>query len=116
MARLRTSADRTAFLRTADRDLMSVLALSYAQLSGEALEFTRTLALHPAPVHDIAQACAATGLAPSAVECLFDTLLDHNLAVEPSPAHLAIPPLRRDCAHAFTLPPRDAARRLTAVA
>ncbi|MGP3753864.1 BTAD domain-containing putative transcriptional regulator [Streptomyces sp. IBSNAI001] len=116
MARLRTSAGRTAFLRTADRDLMSVLALSYAQLPYEVQEFTRTLALHPAAVHDIAQACAATGLAPSAVECLFDTLLDHNLADEPSPAHLAIPPLLRDCAHTLTFPARDGARRLTAVA
>ncbi|MEU1087365.1 BTAD domain-containing putative transcriptional regulator [Streptomyces sp. NPDC005576] len=116
MARLRTSAGRTAFLRTADRDLMSVLALSYGQLSYDAQEFMRTLALHPAAVHDIPQACAATGLAPSAVECLFDTLLDHNLADEPSPAHLAIPPLLRDCAHTFTLPAHDAAPRLTAVA
>ncbi|WP_328720731.1 winged helix-turn-helix domain-containing protein [Streptomyces sp. NBC_00247] len=115
-ARLRTSAGRTGFLRTADRDLMSVLALSYGQLSDEARAFTRTLALHPAAVHDIAQACAATGLAPSAVECLFDTLLDHNLADEPSPAHLAIPPLLRDCAHTFPLPSPDAARLLTAVA
>ncbi|MFD6420619.1 BTAD domain-containing putative transcriptional regulator [Streptomyces sp. NPDC060198] len=115
-ARLGTSAGRTAFLRTADRDLMSVLALSYGQLSDEAQEFTRTLALLPAAVHDIAQACAATGLAPSAVECLFDTLLDHNLADEPSPAHLAIPPLLRDCAHTFPLPSPDAARLLTAAA
>lgn len=115
-ARLSTSAGRTAFLRTADRDLMSLLALSYGQLSYEAQEFTLTLALHPAAVHNISQACAATGLAPSAVECLFDTLLDHNLADEPSPAHLAIPPLLRDCARTFTLPARDAARRLTAVA
>ncbi|WP_327176678.1 winged helix-turn-helix domain-containing protein [Streptomyces sp. NBC_01335] len=115
-ARLGTSAGRTAFLRTADRDLMSVLALSYGQLSDEAKEFTRTLALLPAAVHDIAQACAATGLAPSAVECLFDTLLDHNLADEPSPAHLAIPPLLRDCAHTFPLPSPEAARLLTAAA
>uniref|UniRef100_A0AAU1LUD1 Winged helix-turn-helix domain-containing protein n=1 Tax=Streptomyces sp. NBC_00148 TaxID=2903626 RepID=A0AAU1LUD1_9ACTN len=115
-ARLCTSAGRTAFLRTADRDLMSVLALSYEQLPYEAQEFIRTLALHPAAVHDIPQACAATGLAPSAVECLFDTLLDHNLADEPSPAHLAIPPLLRDCAHTLTFPARDPARRLTAVA
>ncbi|MCX5398091.1 BTAD domain-containing putative transcriptional regulator [Streptomyces sp. NBC_00102] len=115
-ARLRTSAGRTAFLRTADRDLMSVLALSYGQLSHEAQEFTRALALHPATVHDIPQACAATGLAPFAVESLFDTLLDHNLADEPSPAHLTIPPLLRDCAHTVTFPAHDATRRLTAVA
>ncbi|MYY05130.1 MULTISPECIES: BTAD domain-containing putative transcriptional regulator [unclassified Streptomyces] len=115
-ARLCTSGGRTAFLRTADRDLMSVLALSYAHLPYEALEFTRALALHPAAVHDIGQACAATGLAPSAVECLFDTLLDHNLADEPSPAHLAIPLLLRDCAHTLTPPSHATAPRLTAVA
>lgn len=115
-ARLRTSGGRAAFLRTADRDLMSVLALSYAHLPVGALEFTRTLALHPAAVHDIPQACAATGLTPSDVECLFDTLLDHNLANEPTPSHLAIPLLLRDCADTVTLPPRDATLQLTAVA
>ncbi|MFJ4503591.1 BTAD domain-containing putative transcriptional regulator [Streptomyces sp. NPDC088864] len=115
-ARLRTSGSRAAFLRTADRDLMSVLALSYDHLPREALEFTRALALHPAPVHDIPQTCAATGLAPAAVECLFDTLLDHNLADEPDPAHLAIPQLLQDCAHTLPAPPRDTAPRLSAVA
>ncbi|WP_330239429.1 AfsR/SARP family transcriptional regulator [Streptomyces sp. NBC_00525] len=115
-ARLCTSGSRAAFLRTADRDLMSVLALSYAHLPREALELTRTLALHPAPVHDIPQTCAATGLAPAAVECLFDTLLDHNLADEPNPAHLAIPQLLQDCAHTLPLPTPDTTPRLSAVA
>lgn len=106
-ARLSTSAGRTAFLRTADRDLMSVLALSYAHLPHEALEFIRTLAHHPAAVHDIARTCTTTGLAPAAVEYLFDTLLDHNLADEPTPSHLAIPLLLQDCAHTTAPPARD---------
>ncbi|WP_405937872.1 winged helix-turn-helix domain-containing protein [Streptomyces sp. NBC_00726] len=115
-ARLSTSAGRTAFLRTADRDLMSVLALSYAHLPHEALEFIRTLAHHPAAVHDIARTCTTTGLAPAAVEYLFDTLLDHNLADEPTPSHLAIPLLLQDCAHTTAPPARDTTPHLTAVA
>lgn len=115
-ARLRTTADRTAFLRTADRDLTSVLALSYTRLPADTREATRTLALHPAATHDIPQACAATGLTPAAVEHLFDTLLDHNLAHEPSPARLTIPALLRDCAHTLAPPAHDTTRRLTVVA
>ncbi|MFP3991527.1 BTAD domain-containing putative transcriptional regulator [Streptomyces sp. E11-3] len=115
-ARLRTSTGRTAFLRTADRDLMSVLALSHAQLPPDVEKPARALALHPATTHDIPQACAVTGLAPSAVERLFDTLIDHNLAHEPSPAHLTIPLLLRDCAHTLTPPAHHATRPLTAVA
>ncbi|MEU2514604.1 AfsR/SARP family transcriptional regulator [Streptomyces syringium] len=115
-ARLLTTTGRAAFLRTADRDLMSVLALSHAQLPPDVQQFNRTLARHPATTYDIPQACAATGLAPSAVERLFDTLLDHNLAHEVSPAHLTIPLLLRDCAHTLTPPAPDTVRHLTAVA
>ncbi|MEU6056667.1 BTAD domain-containing putative transcriptional regulator [Streptomyces sp. NPDC047097] len=116
-ARLRTTAGRTTLLRTADRDLMSLLALSHARLPADLHRPARALALHPAALHDIPGACAVTGLDPTAVERLFDTLLDHNLAHEPSPAHLAIPPLLRDCAHTLTptsTPARP--RHLTAVA
>ncbi|WP_267904594.1 AfsR/SARP family transcriptional regulator [Streptomyces apocyni] len=115
-ARLRTSAGRAAFLRTADRDLMSVLALSYAQLPPDAQQPARALALHSATTQDIPRACAITGLAPSAVERLFDTLLDHNLAHEPSPAHLSIPLLLRDCARTLTPPAHHTTRPLKAVA
>ncbi|MFV8130333.1 BTAD domain-containing putative transcriptional regulator [Streptomyces syringium] len=115
-ARLLTTAGRAAFLRTADRDLMSVLALSHDRLPPDARQFHRTLARHPATTYDVPQSCAATGLAPSAVERLFDTLLDHNLAHEPSPAHLTIPLLLRDCAHTLTPPAPDTVRHLTAVA
>ncbi|MFF7688186.1 BTAD domain-containing putative transcriptional regulator [Streptomyces syringium] len=115
-ARLLTTAGRAAFLRTADRDLMSVLALSHAQLPPDVQQFNRALARHPATTYDVPQACAATGLAPSEVERLFDTLLDHNLAHEPSPAHLTIPLLLRDCVCAVAPPAPDVVRHLTAVA
>lgn len=115
-ARLRTTEGRTALLRTADRDLMAVLELSYARLPADARAYGRALALHPASGHDVQQAATATGLAPAAVERLFDLLLDHNLAHEPSPGRLTVPPLLRDCAHAFAPPAPDVACHLTAVA
>ncbi|MFF8832021.1 BTAD domain-containing putative transcriptional regulator [Streptomyces sp. NPDC015131] len=114
--RLRTPAGRTALLRTADRDLMALLALSHHRLPPAARAFHRTLALHPSPVHDIPGACAATGLAAPDAERLFDTLIDHNLAHEPRPGRLVIPPLLRDCVHSTAPPAPGAVRHLTAVA
>ncbi|MBD0838593.1 BTAD domain-containing putative transcriptional regulator [Streptomyces sp. TRM68416] len=114
--RLRTTAGRISFLRTADRDLMSSLALSYGPLPPDARAFVRTLALHPATTHDIPSACAATGLPAPAVERLFDLLLDHNLAHEPAPAHLTVPLLLRDCAHTLTPTPHNTPRHLTPAA
>ncbi|MFI8947714.1 hypothetical protein ACIGO6_14480 [Streptomyces sp. NPDC053750] len=84
-ARLRTTVDRTAFLRTADRDPTSVLALSCTRLPAGTREATRALALHPAATTTSPRACATTGLTPAAVEHLFDTL-------PPSPHRPTTPP------------------------
>lgn len=93
-----------------------IVELSYARLPADARASGRALALHPVSGHDVPQAATVTGLAPAAVERLFDLLLDHNLAHEPSPGRLTVPPLLRDCAHAFAPPAPDAACHLTAVA
>ncbi|MFE1729022.1 BTAD domain-containing putative transcriptional regulator [Streptomyces bacillaris] len=118
--RLSTPEGRTALLRTADRGLMPVLALSRTRLPAEAQRLAHLLALHPSTTHDIAAVCAITGLAAPLVEHLLDTLLDHNLADEPAPAHVALPLLVRDCAQSWTPPTepqlRTTARRLTVVA
>ncbi|MFF8433116.1 AfsR/SARP family transcriptional regulator [Streptomyces bacillaris] len=118
--RLSTPEGRTALLRTADRGLMPVLALSRTRLPAEAQRLAHLLALHPSTPHDIAAVCAITGLAAPLVEHLLDTLLDHNLADEPAPAHVALPLLVRDCAQSWTpsaTPQLQAtARRLTVVA
>ncbi|MFD4211003.1 hypothetical protein ACFWRG_34120, partial [Micromonospora tulbaghiae] len=118
--RLSTPGGRTALLRTADRGLMPVLALSRTRLPAEAQRLAHLLALHPSTPHDIAAVCAITGLAAPLVEHLLDTLLDHNLADEPAPAHVALPLLVRDCAQSWTpsATPRlqATARRLTVVA
>ncbi|MEU2824820.1 AfsR/SARP family transcriptional regulator [Streptomyces bacillaris] len=118
--RLSTPEGRTALLRTADRGLMPVLGLSRTRLPAEAQRLAHLLALHPSTTHDIAAVCAITGLAAPLVEHLLDTLLDHNLADEPAPAHVALPLLVRDCARSWT-PPKEprlqtTARRLTVVA
>ncbi|MFJ4825657.1 BTAD domain-containing putative transcriptional regulator [Streptomyces bacillaris] len=118
--RLSTPEGRTALLRTADRGLMQVLALSRTRLPAEAQRLAHLLALHPSTPHDTAAVCAITGLAAPLVEHLLDTLLDHNLADEPAPAHVALPLLVRDCAQSWTPPTepqlQTTARRLTVVA
>nr|WP_185907260.1 hypothetical protein [Streptomyces sp. WAC04770] len=118
--RLSTPEGRTALLRTADRDLMSVLALSRTRLPAEAQRLAHLLARHPSATHDIEAACAITGLAAPLVEHLLDTLLDHNLADEPTPAHVALPLLVRDCAQSWNPPKasqlQENPRRLTVVA
>ncbi len=118
--RLSTPEGRTALLRTADRDLMSVLALSRTRLPAEAQRLAHLLARHPSTTHDIEAACAITGLAAPLVEHLLDTLLDHNLADEPTPAHVALPLLVRDCAQSWNPPKapqlQENPRRLTVVA
>ncbi|WP_430478986.1 BTAD domain-containing putative transcriptional regulator [Streptomyces sp. P11-1] len=118
--RLSTPEGRTALLRTADRGLMPVLALSRTRLPAEAQRLAHLLALHPSTPHDIGAVCAITGLAAPLVEHLLDTLLDHNLADEPAPAHVALPLLVRDCAQSWTPPTEPqlqaTARRLTVVA
>ncbi|MFD5679807.1 AfsR/SARP family transcriptional regulator [Streptomyces bacillaris] len=118
--RLSTPEGRTALLRTADRDLMSVLALSRTRLPAEAQRLAHLLARHPSTTHDIEAACTITGLAAPLVEHLLDTLLDHNLADEPTPAHVALSLLVRDCAQSWNPPKapqlQENPRRLTVVA
>ncbi|WP_435285496.1 hypothetical protein [Streptomyces bacillaris] len=72
------------------------------------------LARHPSTTHDIEAAGAITGLAAPLVEHLLDTLLDHNLADEPTPAHGALPPLVRDRAQLWNPSKRPKSSRTPA--
>ncbi|MFD3514995.1 BTAD domain-containing putative transcriptional regulator [Streptomyces sp. NPDC058657] len=104
IGRLSGAGARIRFLRTADRDLMAVLRVSYERLPAAQRRLGRQLGLHLAPTCDVAQAAALTGLPDEEVERCFETLVEDNLAQEVAPARYALHRLLRDCALTLPLP------------
>ncbi|MET7315535.1 BTAD domain-containing putative transcriptional regulator [Streptomyces thermoviolaceus] len=96
--RLAGAARRARFLQTADRDVMSVLRASFRHLDPALRRFSRLISRHPAPVCDVDEAAALTGLPVGDVEHHFDVLLEHNLVREEAPARFLLHTLLRDCA------------------
>ncbi|GAA3486453.1 AfsR/SARP family transcriptional regulator [Streptomyces cremeus] len=104
IGRLSGTDGRIRFLRTADRDLMAVLRVSYERLPAAQRRLGRQLGLRPAPTCDVAQAAALTGLPDEEVERCFETLVEDNLVQEVAPARYALHRLLRDCALTLPLP------------
>jgi DNA-binding SARP family transcriptional activator len=96
--RLTSTQRRVRCLRTADRDLMAVLRVSYEHLDAPERHFSRLISLHPSSSYDIAHAAAVTGLPAGDVERHFDVLIENNLIREDTPARFSFHSLIRDCA------------------
>ncbi|MFI1162590.1 AfsR/SARP family transcriptional regulator [Streptomyces sp. NPDC020801] len=95
--RLAGGPQRAGCLRTADRDLMSMLRTSYRYLSPSQRRFSRLISLHPSPSYDLDHAAAVTGLPAGDVERHFDTLVENNLIREDTPSRFSFHSLIRDC-------------------
>ncbi|ARP70706.1 AfsR family transcriptional regulator [Streptomyces pluripotens] len=95
--RLADTAQRSRCLRTADRDLMAALRVSYNQLTQSERKFSRLISLHPSSSYDVPHAAAITGLPAADVEHHFDVLVENNLIREESPARYSFHRLVRDC-------------------
>ncbi|MFK4144026.1 BTAD domain-containing putative transcriptional regulator [Streptomyces sp. NPDC004065] len=95
--RLAGTPRRASCLRTADRDLMSVLRTSYQHLNPSQRRFSRLISRHPSVSYDVDHAAAVTGLPAGDVERYFDVLVENNLIREDTPARFSFHTLIRDC-------------------
>ncbi|CAM3714678.1 BTAD domain-containing putative transcriptional regulator [Nocardiopsis rhodophaea] len=96
-ARLANTERRTRCLRTAERDVISSLRMSYQYLSPSQRRFSRLLSLDPSASFGIETAAAITGLPAADVEGYLDVLLDNNLVRQHAPDHFSFHTLVHDC-------------------
>ncbi|MEV3932950.1 MULTISPECIES: BTAD domain-containing putative transcriptional regulator [unclassified Streptomyces] len=108
VTRLTGTTSRMRCLRTAERDLMPLLRVSYLRLSPAERRYSRLLSLHPAASFDLDRAAAVTGLGPDDAEQLVDVLLDNNLIRQDAAARFSFHALVRDCTR--ELPVEEEAR------
>jgi tetratricopeptide (TPR) repeat protein len=112
-ALLRDEHRRVSALSDGERDLTTVLDLSYTALSGQHQLLLRRLALVPGPDVDAYAAAALLDTHPDTVTGLLEDLVDQNLLIAHAPGRYRLHDLIR--AHARTLaatdpaPDRDAA-------
>ncbi len=112
-ALLRDEHRRVSALSDGERDLTTVLALSYTGLSGRHQLLLRRLGLVPGPDADAYAAAALLGTHPETATGLLEDLTDHNLLIAHAPGRYRLHDLIRAHARALAAtdppPERDAA-------
>ncbi len=83
--RLGDESARVGALSDGDRDLDTVLGLSYRNLTAAQRRMFRLLGLVPGPEVDALAAAALAGVEPTAAAGLLEGLADHNLLIEHAP-------------------------------
>jgi DNA-binding SARP family transcriptional activator len=83
--RLSDESARVGALSDGDRDLDTVLGLSYRNLTAAQRRMFRLLGLVPGPDVDALAAAALAGVEPTAAAGLLEGLADHNLLIEHAP-------------------------------
>ncbi|MGW2083860.1 AfsR/SARP family transcriptional regulator [Streptomyces sp. NPDC001880] len=105
--RLASPTRRVRCLQTSDRDLMSLLSVSYERLSPSQRRFSRLISLDPSVTFDIDHAAAITGLTLDDVERCCDALLDNNLIRQNTPTRFSFHNLVRDCSRELLVEDAD---------
>ena len=96
--RLRDHRQRVRFLQVEDRNVMSVLKLSYQYLSPSQRKVFRLLSLHPGTDFDKYSAAALADIDPEQADACLDALFDANLVKQNSSEQFHFHDLVRDCA------------------
>jgi DNA-binding SARP family transcriptional activator len=109
VGRLANTAQRAQCLKTAERDVMSLLRASYQDMTPSQRRFSQLISLHPSPSFDVTQAAAITGLPVDDVEHCFDVLLERNLIRQDSAARFSFHHLVRDCTRDLPIESADTA-------
>ncbi|MDX8146945.1 BTAD domain-containing putative transcriptional regulator [Lentzea sp. BCCO 10_0061] len=98
VTRLRDHKQRVRFLQVEDRNVMSVLKLSYQYLSPSQRKVFRLLSLHPGTHFDTYSAAALADIEPEQAEACLDALFEANLVKQNSSDQFHFHDLVRDCA------------------
>ena len=111
VARLKDESSRLEHLRDEDRNLVALFDTSYADLDDAERRLFRLLGLVPGPDVDAYAAAHLLGEDLRTAERLLDSLLEHNLLLQPAPGRYRFHDLLR--AYARTRTPEDADAALT---
>jgi len=98
VTRLRDDSGRLGHLRDEDRSITALFDASYAGLYEDEQRMFRSLGLIPGPDTDAYAAAHLLGTDLRSAERLLESLLDHNLLLQPTPARYRLHDLLRDYA------------------